>query len=277
MINAIQHPETSLTLNSSCSPLARAHRSMHAHTGTAGLFCFSPGPGVCKPDCLLQLSQAWMFLRFVTDEDRLSKRDVLVVCFQSNLWNSWGWFLALPDTSFLVSHFSLSVTQLCRTQTQCFSLPKGMEGSMASPGHRWKLTEPIVPLHKLLQHLGFVGFGDFCLFACFGTTDIHLPSDPEPLAIPLEQHGQRAGNDAHRDLTELMKRATENKQHFEPLDPCCYWMGCKSTTDPELCTKQGKSSRKMVYILTIWLHLKDTTTTASAKEIKGVKTLAKET
>ena len=180
---------------SSCKGTQKHARAWRHRLTTAWLLHFSPGPDVCKTGCLLplQLSQASVFFRFVADEDRLGKRDVLVVSFQSDLCNSWGRLFALPDTSFQVSHFCLSVPQLCRTQTQCFSLLKETEGSIASPGHRWKLPEPIILLHKLLQHLRFVGFGDFCLFACFGTTDIHLPSDPEPLAIPLEQHSPRAG------------------------------------------------------------------------------------
>lgn len=59
------------------------------------------------------------------------------------------------------------------------------------------------------------------LFACFGTTNIHLPSDSEPLAIPLKQDGHRAGSNVSRDLTGPPKGAVENRQHFELLDPGC--------------------------------------------------------
>lgn len=226
---------------------------------------------MCVQDRLPSSTSTFSGLNFFQICDRWSKRDVLVVWFQPDLWNSWGWLLASPDTSFQASHFSLSVSQLYRTQTQCFFLPQEMEGSIASPGHRWSCQSPS---SCYINYCSIWGLGDFgWLFWHHWHTSAFGSWAP---GHPLKQHGQRAGSNACRDLTELMKTTTENKQHFEVLDPCCYWLGCTSTIEPELCAKWGKNSSKMVYMLTIWLHLKDTITTACPKESKGVKMLAKE-
>lgn len=74
-----------------------------------------------------------------------------------------------------------------------------------------------------------------------------LNSAPSPLA------------QAHRSM----------RAHTGTDDSVLHWLGGPSTAEPELCTKRGKSSRKMLSIFTIWCQSKATSTTASPKKIKG--------
>jgi len=105
---------------------------------------------------------------------------------------------------------------------------------------------PVTQITATFEVCGFRGLLFVCLFWHHWHTSAFrswAPGHPPGAAQP------ESWNDTRGDLTELMKTAMENKQHFELLDPCCCWLGCAGTTAPELCTKQGKSSRKMVYIL----------------------------
>lgn len=128
------------------------------------------------------------------------------------VWQCFCCLLPLFSGSALhLTPASLSfVSRICLCRVKCcllipFNLP-ATDGSCQSPSSVTEITAAF----------GVCGLWGGCLLACFGTTDIHQPSDLSPWPSP------RSRNNTSTDMTRLPKGTMENAALWTAQLLCCW-------------------------------------------------------